>query len=72
MPLHVTATGMGIYIAEAGVANALLPGAKGQGMGFGFLGLCYGFAFCFATVCFGHISAYLNPAYCLGLVVTGE
>ena len=54
------------------VANALLPGAKGQSMGFGWIGLGYGLAFFLPGVFFGHVSADLNPAVSLSKVVLGE
>ena len=54
------------------IANALLPGAKGQSMGFGWIGLGYGIAFMIPGVMFGGISANLNPALCLADLVLGD
>ncbi|KAL6763724.1 aquaporin-like protein [Haematococcus lacustris] len=65
-------TMLAIYLGNSVVANALLPGSKGQGMGFGWLAVGYSFAFMFAGLLFSHVSAYLNPAFTLAAVVCGE
>lgn len=63
---------VGIWLGCSVIANAILPKAKGQSMGFGWIALGYGLAFMFPAVFFGHISANLNPALCLANLVLGK
>eukprot|EP00955_Chlamydomonas_euryale_P020431 216724-Chlamydomonas_euryale.AAC.2 len=55
-----------IYLGNSVVANVLLPGAKGQAMGFGFLSLGYGFSFFFPILWLGNIRCeeWLAGAFC--------
>eukprot|EP00798_Chlamydomonas_sp_ICE-L_P003198 gene3198-13218_t len=69
---EILGTMFGIYFGDSVVANALLPGAKGQSMGNGWISFGYGLAFFFPGVFFGHISGRFNPAFCLADLVLGQ
>eukprot|EP01025_Chloroclados_australasicus_P035205 TRINITY_DN3591_c0_g1_i1.p1 TRINITY_DN3591_c0_g1~~TRINITY_DN3591_c0_g1_i1.p1 ORF type:complete len:500 (-),score=39.15 TRINITY_DN3591_c0_g1_i1:457-1869(-) len=70
------AEGMGtfvaIYLGEAILANEILPGTKGHELGFGWVAFGFGMAFFVAIQFFAFISAHLNPAMCLALLILGE
>lgn len=47
-------------------------GVQGKGMGFGWIAYGFGLAFFFAILTLGYISAHVNPAMCLGLLIVGK
>ena len=52
---EVISTSIGLWLGDSCVANALLPAAKGQSMGFGWLAMGYGFSFFFPGLWFGGV-----------------
>ncbi|CAL5225947.1 g8745 [Coccomyxa viridis] len=66
------ATGLMIFLGEGTLANELLNKTKGHNMGFGWVAFGFGYAFFVALICLSHISAHMNPAYCLGLWLIGD
>lgn len=62
---------MVIVIALGGVANHVLNPTTGKGMGYGFIAITFMAAFAFPIVGFGSVSAMLNPAAALSVVVAG-
>eukprot|EP00891_Asterochloris_glomerata_P001248 jgi/Astpho2/1248/Aster-x0469 len=64
--------GLVIILGDGSLANELLPRTKGHGMGYGFVSLSFGIAFFFSILCFGYISAYMNPALLLALWILGK
>lgn len=65
-------TATAIYLAESVVANELLAKTKGRSMGWGFVAFGYGLAFGVAIMMFNYISANLNPAVMLALLILGK
>lgn len=51
------------------VANDHLQKTKGTPLGFGFIALGFGMAFAIPLVIFGFVSAHLNPAMCIALLI---
>jgi glycerol uptake facilitator protein len=52
-----------VYFGNSSVANELLPKTKSAfSLGFGFISLSWGVGATIAILCFGHISAAINPA----------
>ena len=54
------------------VANEHLLKTKGHGIGFGFIAFGFGMAFAIPIIIFGFVSAHLNPAMCIALLVLGK
>ena len=69
---EVVAMTMAMVISLGGLANELLAQTKGSRMGWLGVSLAFGLAFGFAIQMFGYISALLNPATCLALLVMGN
>lgn len=63
---------MTIFLGNSVIANELLSNTKGRLMGWGFVALGYGMAFGMGILAFGFISAHLNPAMCLALLILGK
>ena len=61
-----------IFLGNSVIANELLSNTKGRLMGWGFVALGYGMAFTAGIISFGFISAHVNPAMCLALLILGE
>ena len=61
-----------IYLGESIIANELLAATKGRAMGWGFVAFGFGLAFGFGIMILGYISAHLNPATCLALLILGK
>lgn len=54
------------------VANDHLLKTKGHKIGFGFIAFGFGMAFAIPLVIFGFVSAHLNPAMCIALLLLGK
>lgn len=61
-----------VFFGDGSVANAILPGTKGHGLGF--MGIAFGFGWgvFVAIQCFAHISGNFNPGVALGAAVIGD
>ncbi|KAH9540132.1 hypothetical protein CY35_15G094200 [Sphagnum magellanicum] len=55
-----------------GIANAVLPGTKGHGIGFLGIAFCFGWGVFLSLQFVGHISGFYNPAVALAGAVVGD
>lgn len=69
---EAVATCLLIFTAESVLANELLSSTKGRGMGFGWVAVGFSFSFTINILCFGFISAHMNPAMLVALLVLGD
>lgn len=63
---------MAIYLGESIIANELLCKTKGRSMGWGFVALGFGLSFGIGIFMLGYISAHLNPATLIALLILGK
>jgi len=61
-----------IYLGESIIANELLCRTKGRSMGWGMVALGFGLSFGVCIMMLGYISAHLNPASVLALLILGK
>lgn len=61
-----------IFLGETIIANEVLPRTKGHDLGFGFVAVGFAFAFFVAILCFGFVSAHVNPASLISLAILNE
>ncbi|KAI9193585.1 aquaporin-like protein [Polychytrium aggregatum] len=66
------ATTMVMFVGLSVIANEILPGTKGHGMGFGWIAVGFMAAFIIPLIIFGYASAHVNPASCMALWVMGK
>jgi len=70
---EVCSSFLAILFGLSVVANDHLAKTKGGGsMGFGFISFGFGMSFAIPIVMFGFVSAHLNPAMCIALLVLGK
>ena len=69
---EVVAMTLAMSISLSGLANELLAQTKGSRMGWLSVALAFGLAFGFTIQMFGYLSALLNPATCMALLVIGK
>ncbi|KAG0556456.1 hypothetical protein M758_11G053400 [Ceratodon purpureus] len=65
-------TAMMCVVGLGGIANAVLPGTKGHGIGFLGIAFCFGLGVFLPLQFLGHISGLINPAVALAAAVVGE
>jgi len=66
---EVCSSFLAILFGLSVVANDHLAKTKGSSFGFGFIAFGFGMAFALPLVIFGFVSAHLNPAMCIALLV---
>lgn len=69
---EVVGTATMCVIGLGGIANAVLPGTKGHGIGFLGIAFCFGFGVFLPLQFIGHISGLINPAVALASAVVGR
>ncbi|KAK9817882.1 hypothetical protein WJX72_003653 [[Myrmecia] bisecta] len=61
-----------IFLGESVLANEVLAGTKGRGLGYGWVSFGFGMSFYVAILMFDYISAHVNPAMLLALWALGK